>query len=260
MKNKLFYFLTFFSIIFLLYLFFIKNIISVSYFYGLEKINYLKNKNKNNELYWMCHKYRILEEKYNRLSFLYKELLFFKKYMKNSMTFNRKVLITDILGYIINKKGKFFFINRGKLDGVEKSMIVVSGSTILGKVSEVFNHYAKVNSIDNSDQYISVVFESSSLQTILKGNREEKENTMISLSLVKDDAYTKNIVSIGEKVFTTGKGLSFPAGFFVGEVVENTIINHYENKIVIKNNFDISTLDSCEIILDYIPLEGISFH
>ena len=201
----------------------------------------------------LIYEYKKLQKEHNQLIYLNNELALYKKRINNNNTYDRNFLFAEIMGYIQNQKYKFFFINRGSLDGVAINMIAIDGMTILGKVVEVYSHYSKILFLDNNDQYISVIFEKNNIKGILKGNRNNQENTMSLMHIYNEE---KDAIKAGEKVYSSGKGLLFPPGYLIGKVKTINKINCFENKIIIENDYDIKNIQYCEIILEENSISG----
>lgn len=248
MKEKYFRFFIIIIPFYILYVTCLKETINKILLICSKKINqysfFLKN---NTEIFKLIYEYKKLEKNYNQLKYLEKELSLHKNRINNSNTYNQNFLFAEIIGFIFNKKYKFFFINRGSIDGISKNMIVVEGITILGKVVEVYEHYAKVLFLDNEEQYISVVFEKSHCKGILKGNRKNEENTMSLIHLYNEE---KDNITVGEKVYSSGKGLLFPPGYLIGTIKKINKINSLEQNIIIENDYKINNIEYCDVIID----------
>lgn len=248
MKKKYFQFFFIIILFFIIFIIFFKENIILVLLSGMKGINqyslFLKD---NGQIIKLIYEYKKLKKEHNKYAYLEKEIEISKKRINNSNTYNRDFLFAEIIGYIKNKKYKFFFINRGRYDGIKINMIAVEGITILGKVVEVYSHYSKVLFLDNSEQYISVIFDKNNVKGILKGNRNNQENTMILIHMYNE---AKDSIEVGEKVYSSGKGLLFPSGYLIGTVKEINKINCLENNIIIENDFDIKNIEYCDIIID----------
>jgi rod shape-determining protein MreC len=196
-------------------------------------------------MYKLFYHYKQLEKEYYKMIYIKKELELSKKKINNGNTYDREFLYCEVIGYVNNKKNKFFIINKGYNDGVGKNMIVIDGITILGKIIETYSHYSKVSCLDNEQQYISVVFQNNN-KGILKGNRNNEENTM---SLIHKYHQAKDSIEIGELVYSSGKGLVYPPGYLVGRVAQNNKINCFEYNIIIKNAYNIEEIEYCSVII-----------
>lgn len=189
--------------------------------------------------------YEKLKNLYYKNLYMLRGMSHFEQYLKEEKAYQRKTIPGEILGFIENKEKKVMLVNRGKRDGILPHMVVVSGITIFGRITSVFDSYAEVLLLDDEKQSISVLFQESALKGIAKGKRKEKNKTMLLMHLYDDT--TKEPV-IGELVYASGKGLIFPAGYVVGKVSEIKTINYLERAIYIENEYDLNTVDRCEIL------------
>ncbi len=248
MKNKYFQLFLILIIIYTLYIFLLKKPISSILLSYSKKIHQYSIFFKNNtQIFKLIHDYNILNKEYNKLNYLKNEIEMYKNKINNYNTYHRNFLPAEIIGYINNKKHKYFFINRGLLDNIQENMIVINGITILGRITKVYSYYSKVIFLDNNEQYISVVFNKNNIKGILKGNRNNEEGTMSLIHIYND---TKDCIEVGEKVYSSGKGLLFPPGYLIGTVKKINKINCLENNIIITNDYDINNIYYCDIIID----------
>lgn len=243
------YFKTFFIFIFsmVFLFFFIQYYFIHIYLAVIKKIHQYSLMYKNNtEIYKLIANYQIYKKKYYEIKFLEKELNVYKNKINNGNTFYKNTLLTEIIGYINNKKEKFIIINRGKIDNIVKNMVLIDNKNcILGKIVEIYDYYSKVLLIDNKDQYISVVFENN-IEAILQGNCDEKEKTMKVIHIYNNQ---NKEIKKDDIVFSSGKGLLFPAGYVIGSIIENDTSNYLNQKIIIQNDYDLSDNNYCYIII-----------
>ncbi|QMU07914.1 rod shape-determining protein MreC [Levilactobacillus suantsaii] len=111
-------------------------------------------------------------------------------------------------------------INKGSSAGVVKNMPVMSGSGLVGRISEVNKTNSKVELItDNNDSAnrfaVSITTKSGkTVNGVLSGyNADTGEITMNNLT-------TKAKISKGDKVVTSGLGGVTPKGLYVGKVAK----------------------------------------
>lgn len=252
-----------FSIFFIASLIFIVSLIwTAPYFRNIyleiiQKIHRYSIMYKSNaDIYKLIVDYQKLKKEYNETIFLKKELEQYKKYINNGKTFERKKLIAEIIGYTETRQNKFIIINRGKIDQIAKHMVVVDCTNcIIGKITEVYDHYSKVIPLDNIDQYISVIFENN-IEAILQGNRNEQKNTMKVIHIYNNEH--KNI-NDSQPVFSSGKGLLFPAGFMVGKIIKHNLDNYLDHNIIIRNEYDLQNSPYCFVIIPENHAKNIEF-
>lgn len=105
-------------------------------------------------------------------------------------------------------------LNKGKKDSIDIDMAVINNNGLIGRIVEVGDNYSVVELITNKNF--------NKIAVDIKG---VEENTGI---LDKhDDNYLiiKNVnknanINIGDKVYTNGLGGIYPAGIYIGEVIE----------------------------------------
>lgn len=112
-----------------------------------------------------------------------------------------------------------FTIDKGSKDGVKMGDIVVQGvqdqkrnvvKGLVGRVTEVGPNYAKVSSLMDQANNVSIVFQSTGAYGIIN-TRDQEAFFGYSLDTSTD-------VHIGEEVFTSGIGGIYPRGYYVGRV------------------------------------------
>lgn len=153
----------------------------------------------------------------------------------------------------VRKRDNTLVINVGSKDGIEPEMGVVSGTGVVGIVSQVSPHYALVISILNSHSSISCRLRG----TEYFGYMKWQGNHLLQASMA--DVPRHAHIKKGDIVETSGFSNVFPAGIFLGKVARvrnssdglayeldiqlSTDLAHLRNVNVIKNNFK-AELDS----------------
>ena len=136
-----------------------------------------------------------------------------------------------------------FYINLGTKDGMKKNMIVLSGKTLIGKISKVYEDYSLVDMVTGENFNLSVLTESQMLG-IAKGSDEG------SGELYFEPNTFENTIKSGEKVYTSGISDIYPKGLYVGYISE---IDQDESQIFrsikIKTDLDILNLSEVLIII-----------
>jgi len=132
---------------------------------------------------------------------------------------------------ISNDRINFITINRGKIDGVEAGMAVVTNSGIVGRVELVSKHYATIASV-LSDRRVSAMLTNGTVSTIFwePGSPEY-------VYMEKVPAAIK--VNKGDSIITTGYA-TFPGNLLIGKVSEIDTIelsNEKTLKIALSTNF-----------------------
>lgn len=119
------------------------------------------------------------------------------------------------LAKVISKKteGDFILIDRGKEDGISKSMpVITSEKILLGKIGEVFDDFSEVILISNPKTTfdIEVITQTERVLGIAKGKGDLK----VQFQFVPKDSQIKE----GDIAMTSRLGGSFPQGLLVGTI------------------------------------------
>lgn len=119
---------------------------------------------------------------------------------------------------VISRDGNNWFhvftIDKGKKDGIQVDMNVISGNGLVGIVSEVGNSYAKVRAIIDDKSNVSAMFESTGETCMVKGNLESIYYGYIDVEMISNSAKIKD----GDEVVTSHVSDKFLEGLSVGYV------------------------------------------
>ena len=123
---------------------------------------------------------------------------------------------------IISRDGNNWFnlftIDKGKKDGVDVDMNVISGNGLVGIVSEAGNHYAKVRAIIDEKSNVSAMFEETGETCMVKGNMQSIYNGYIDVEMISNSAKIKE----GDEIVTSHVSDKFLQGLSVGYVKDIT--------------------------------------
>lgn len=125
---------------------------------------------------------------------------------------------------VISRDGNNWFhvftIDKGKKDGIQVDMNVISGNGLVGIISEVGNSYAKVRAIIDDKSNVSAMFESTGETCMVKGNLESIYHGYIDVEMISNSAKIKE----GDEVVTSHVSDKFLQGLSVGYVKD--IVNN----------------------------------
>lgn len=111
-----------------------------------------------------------------------------------------------------------FIIDKGSKDGVEKDMNVIASGGLVGIVTDVGPHYAKVRSIIDDISSVSAMVLSTSDNCIVNGDLQMMtENQTIELKSLND---SKNKVVVGDQLVTSSVSSKFLPGIQIGYISE----------------------------------------
>ena len=111
-----------------------------------------------------------------------------------------------------------FTINHGSDDGIEPFMAVTLGEALIGYTEVVSPRSATVRTIIDSDASIAGIIQSSRDQGTVKGTLGINGQAMCRMYYLPED----HLPRPGDKVVTSGVGMSFPKGIPIGTVREST--------------------------------------
>jgi rod shape-determining protein MreC len=125
-----------------------------------------------------------------------------------------KTLAAQTIGTSGTDQSRVFYIDKGKNDGVERDMAVITPEGIVGKIRDVFPHTAQVLAINDESSGAGVILETTRIRGILRGNAAGQAQV--------EDVVRDQRIKPGEAVLTAGGDEIFPRGMPVG-VVQNVI-------------------------------------
>ena len=127
---------------------------------------------------------------------------------------NNTLIPAHVITNSVRQKDNFMTLDKGRRDGVRAEMGVVSGTGIVGITYLVSDHYSVVLPILNSHSNISCRLRGTNYFGSLKW---DGGNT---LQAYMDDIPRHARCKVGDIVETSGFSSVFPAGIFVGKVIQ----------------------------------------
>lgn len=173
----------------------------------------------------------------------------------NDLLANDTVMSDELFTFIpahvisnsINERNNFLVIDKGRLDGLEPDMGVISSNGVVGKIVNVSNHYASVMSLLNSYAVISCRFIDNQYVANAVWNGKDYRYGIIK------DIPSHLVINIGDTLVTSGFSNSFPADIMVGTIEDNDVsdnnmfntakirfstnFNSLRHVFVVKNNY-----------------------
>ena len=164
-----------------------------------------------------------------------KELLDFKKQYRTE-----KQVITQILLKQFSAQEHFFLVDAGKNKQIEKDMIAVFYTKLVGKVTEVYASYSKIVLITDPLCKIAVKTIRTNIRGIHEGTLSQDTTRIVYMSHLVD-------LEIDDLVVSSGEGLVFPQGFAVGTIA-SFAIKGLEYQVSVKPILDLQTLTYCTLL------------
>lgn len=143
-----------------------------------------------------------------------------------------KLIPAHVISNSIKQKDNFITLDKGSKDGIRTEMGVVSGTGIVGITYLVSNHYSVVLPILNTHSNISCRLRGTNYFGSLKWSGGSP------LQAYMDDIPRHARCKIGDVVETSGFSSVFPAGIFVGKVIQ---INNSKDGLSYRLEVQLST-------------------
>ncbi|MBA2307694.1 rod shape-determining protein MreC [Candidatus Dependentiae bacterium] len=139
-------------------------------------------------------------------------------------------------------RSHFFIVDKGSRAGIEKDMIAVYQSCLVGRVTEVYPLYSKVMLISDPLCKVAAVCSDTGAKGIYEGTGN-LQRAVLGYVDPSDE------VKVGDTVLSSGKGLIFPRGFGLGKVSQ---IDSEGARYVVHVSLliDYATLEYCALISD----------
>ena len=135
-------------------------------------------------------------------------------------------------------------INRGKSDGIETDMPVVTDVGLVGKTTTVSDSISVVLLVSDENCKVAASVEGSREQGIVSGERVTTGlNPFLNLNFLSKQADLK----AGQKVYTSGMGGVFPSGLLVG-VVKNFRVRELDGQAQLTPSVDLSHLEDVFVV------------
>ncbi len=129
-----------------------------------------------------------------------------------SKRFGHRLAAAAVIGRAPDGLTRSLTIGRGRADGVALGMVVVSGAGLVGRVSEVSERSATVETLVDAASRVNSYASNSGLEGTVLG-----EGGPLAMDLLPKPGV---VVAQGEWVLTSGIGGQFPRGILVGQVTQ----------------------------------------
>jgi rod shape-determining protein MreC len=206
---------------------------------GLKSLDQLEHENaalqvENRELRATNQGLRDVEHEVNRLrhALNYRERSVFK------------LIAAEIIARDSSTWWRTITINRGRRDGIETDMPVVTDLGLVGKTTTVSDSISVVLLVSDENCRIAASVEGSREQGIVSGERTTTGLTpLLNLNFLSKQADLKP----GQKVYTSGVGGVFPSGLLVG-VVKSYRVRELDGQAQLTPAVDLSHLEDVFVV------------
>lgn len=126
-----------------------------------------------------------------------------------------ELLDANVISYEAGNYSTVLTLNRGTAHGVKKNLPVITSDGVLGIVSEAGLDWCKVTSIIESSSKVGVYTDRTGVIGTVEGSLELRPQGKCLMSY---DASAD--IKIGDRVYTSGTGSSYPSGLLIGKITE----------------------------------------
>jgi rod shape-determining protein MreC len=167
------------------------------------------------------------------------------------LNFQQKYIYKTVAAQAIGTSGsdqsRVFYIDKGKNDGIDRDMAVITADGIVGKIRDVFPHTAQVLAINDQSSGAGVILETTRIRGILRGNGAGQPQI--------EDVIRDQRIKAGDAVLTAGGDQIFPRGLPVGVVdkVQNDPDRDGFVEVVVKPAAHLDQLDEVLVVTSTEP-------
>ena len=151
-------------------------------------------------------------EKLAALQTMFTEVEIENRLLKEQLHFSPDPIKSFLTARIIGDSGSTsfhtFLIHAGTVEGIKKGQAVLSGETLIGRITDVSHHASRIMLITDSNSHTPVMIERTREKAILVGDNSDQPR----LSYLSVDDQSK----LGDRIITSGHGGVFPPGLLVG--------------------------------------------
>ena len=185
----------------------------------------------------------------NEVLNLRSELAAYRSMLADSVDFSDTKRFDYVLGTVLNNSTRrprnYFTIDKGEAEGVKRGMGVVDQNGIVGVVNVAGPHTARIISLLNTTQHISVRLKNSDIVGSLVWKVNDPRIAYM------EEVPRHSIFSVGDTVVTSGFSTTFPADIPVGTVtgrIKTDNDNFYVLKVRLASDFN--TLSTVRVLHD----------
>lgn len=131
--------------------------------------------------------------------------------LKTPLILDGRIEIAEVIGTDADPLRHILIINRGTADHLRRGQVVLDHQGIMGQIIDVYPHSSRVMLLSDKEHSLSVRVERTGMRGIVSGIGDLERLQMQYVA-------TNANIEVGDKVYSSGLGSNFPAGYFVGTV------------------------------------------
>ena len=121
--------------------------------------------------------------------------------------------IAEVIGTDADPLRHVIIINRGSQNNLKEGLTVLDDNGIMGQIISVYPHSSRVMLLSDKEHSLSVRVDTSGMRAIVSGTGDLGR---LKMEYVPTSANLK----VGDKVYSSGLGQHFPAGYLVGTIAK----------------------------------------
>lgn len=160
------------------------------------------------------------------------ELIDFKKrYYDYDLPFGQ------VIAHYINRQEAYMLVDRGEAHGITVDMVALYKNCLVGRVSDVYRSYCKVQLITDARCKVAAYCANSKARGIYEGVNDTQSAALKFVSHLQE-------VVPGDLVISSGQGAVFPQGFLLGAVA-SAEPDGLSYRIKLEPAVDVSAIEYC---------------
>jgi rod shape-determining protein MreC len=168
--------------------------------------------------------------------------------LRHALNYRERSVFKLIAAEIVTRDSSTWWrtvtINRGKGDGIEPDMAVVTDEGLVGKTTTVSDNIAVVLLVSDENCKTAASVEGTREQGIVSGERVRTGlNPLLNLNFLSKQADLKP----GQKAYTSGVGGVFPSGLLIG-VVKSFRVRELDGQAQLTPAVDLSHLEDVFVV------------
>jgi rod shape-determining protein MreC len=168
--------------------------------------------------------------------------------LRHALNYRERSVFKLIAAEIVTRDSSTWWrtvtINRGRRDGIETDVPVVTDEGLVGKTTTVSDSISVVLLVSDENCKVAASVEGSREQGIVSGERVTAGlNPLLNLNFLSKQADLKP----GQKVYTSGMGGVFPSGLLVG-VVKTFRVRELDGQAQLTPAVDLSHLEDVFVV------------